>query len=528
MNRGRTAISLIEEGVQLLRASSPAAPAFYCAGTIPFLLALFYFCTEMSYNRAAAGHSSEAALGLGIAYCWMKGLHAMACRVLVDSYTGNRTKWWSFSELVSIWTVQIAYQPFGLFIRPIAWSLVVPGTQISSFFLNLSIIGSFRRGAVHRSWSYARLWFMENQTVHAILCLLWTIVFADLLVTMFAAPFIAKTLLGVDSFLTRTTAWMYSPAILIGLAALAYYVIDFLQKSIHVIRCCDAELLNTGEDLLKKIQTFSRPRVVALSLCVTPLFLFCTLGGAALGADERLTKPALDQKIDEVLSDSRYGWRLPEKPSRSMPSPLEGVKDLFSRIWKASSNLFTKIFGWLFPKPQPNPSSRWDFPAVSSRTIQVLVFLLGGILLVIGGIFIFRVLKLRRPRVKKIGLPSTPDLSDEATVADQLLPQEWVALADKKVETGDLRLALRALFLANLSLLGTRRLIAVERWKSNYDYERELRRKARTQTDLLQLFSKSRERFERCWYGDDAVTESDLAEYSANHERIKHATIENQ
>src|SRR3981081_3230777 len=102
MSRNRTTVALIEEAVQLLRAGFPVAPALYCLGTIPFLLALFSFCTTMSYNRFAADQVLEASLGLVMAYGWMKGWQAMACRSLVEIYTGNRWQW-RFKELFSIW-----------------------------------------------------------------------------------------------------------------------------------------------------------------------------------------------------------------------------------------------------------------------------------------------------------------------------------------------------------------------------------------------------------------------------------------
>jgi hypothetical protein len=48
MRTDRTGLVLIEEAVQLLRTARVTAFALYCAGTVPFLLALFSFCAEMS------------------------------------------------------------------------------------------------------------------------------------------------------------------------------------------------------------------------------------------------------------------------------------------------------------------------------------------------------------------------------------------------------------------------------------------------------------------------------------------------
>ena len=112
--------------------------------------------------------------------------------------------------------------------------------------------------------------------------------------------------------------------------------------------------------------------------------------------------------------------------------------------------------------------------------------------------------------------------------ANQLPDDQWSALARQKIAAGEFRQALRALFLAILALLASHRFIAVERWKSNSDYEKELRRKAKHRSDLLALFSQSRLGFERCWYGADSVTSEDLESYNDIYERIKHAATDNR
>jgi hypothetical protein len=85
------------------------------------------------------------------------------------------------------------------------------------------------------------------------LSLLALIVFFDLYAIIFSIPFGLKVLLGIESFLTRSYNWVYSPVLLIGLAAVTYFLIDLLAKAIEVIRCCDGESLATGADLLRRL-----------------------------------------------------------------------------------------------------------------------------------------------------------------------------------------------------------------------------------------------------------------------------------
>jgi hypothetical protein len=53
----------------------------------------------------------------------------------------------------------------------------------------------------------------------------------------------------------------------------------------------------------------------------------------------------------------------------------------------------------------------------------------------------------------------------------------WTRLGREFRQRGELRLALRAFYLASLSHLAAKGLVTVARFKSNRDYERELRRR---------------------------------------------------
>lgn len=256
MRTDRTGLALIEEAVQLLRVAPVTVYALYCGGTVPFLLLLFNFCVKMSYSRSAGAECCASAVLVALAYGWAKGLQAFCCRELVRAYTGNVERWWNPKTMLSIWSRQIAFQPLGLFARPLAWLLVFPVIYVSAFFQNLTVLGGARQTDVRKSWELARLWPAQSWTVHGLLSLLALVVFLDLCAVTFSTPFLLKALLGIESFLTRSYTWMFSPALIIALAAGANFIIDLLAKAIHVIRCCDGESQTTGEDLLRRLKDF--------------------------------------------------------------------------------------------------------------------------------------------------------------------------------------------------------------------------------------------------------------------------------
>ncbi len=113
-----------------------------------------------------------------------------------------------------------------------------------------------------------------------------------------------------------------------------------------------------------------------------------------------------------------------------------------------------------------------------------------------------------------------PDLNDEDTTADDLPTNRWLVLAEEFTAKGELRLAIRALYLATLAYLAEHDMITIEIYKSNREYERELRRRAHDRQELIAIFTQSLNLFERAWYGMYRIPRSDFDEFATNQKRI--------
>ena len=248
--------------------------------------------------------------------------------------------------------------------------------------------------------------------------------------------------------------------------------------------------------------------------------------------DRPLTQPALDRQIERILENPEFSWREPAADSANEKSLLDrlvswmretilSIGDALNRLWKTLRKIFD--FKHYFAEP---PTSESQFP---TGIANVLTYLLWA---TFAGALILFAIRLRRFKTtmhpKPVGPPPAPDLADDGVAANQLPDDQWSALARQRIAAGEFRQALRAFFLAILALLASQRFIAIERWKSNSDYENELRRKAKPRSDLLSLFSQSRLGFERCWYGADSITPEALENYSDLYERIKHAATDNR
>jgi hypothetical protein len=94
-------------------------------------------------------------------------------------------------------------------------------------------------------------------------------------------------------------------------------------------------------------------------------------------------------------------------------------------------------------------------------------------------------------------------------------------MAERCLSEGNLRLALRAFYLANLAWLGRQQLLTIDPGKTNREFEVELRRKARHSPESNALFAANVRAFERAWYGLHEVTDEDTREFRRRMEEMK-------
>ena len=188
--------------------------------------------------------------------------------------------------------------------------------------------------------------------------------------------------------------------------------------------------------------------------------------------------------------------------------------------WK----LLDKITEWMRGSQHPAESNG---PSLDNlrNTLNLVLWVICALVILLLGWLIWKNRRTfrRRTHLKAQAVAAVPDLNSEDVVASQLPEDEWMKLARELMEKGELRLAVRALYLATLAHLGLRELISITRYKSNRDYQRELRRRARTQEELLDAFRDSVSIFEGVWYGSHATTGEIFTQFSANIERIKAA-----
>ena len=164
------------------------------------------------------------------------------------------------------------------------------------------------------------------------------------------------------------------------------------------------------------------------------------------------------------------------------------------------------------------PSSGYGWVVFVHLLLYTLVALVIGALLWL----LYHVLKTRRNAaiVTAEAIQPSPDVADPNVGPERLPEDGWMQLGRELLAKGDLRLALRAFYLASLAHLADKNLVTLAKFKSNADYERELRRRGHALPELPPLFTENVSVFDRVWYGMHEVTEDVINRFIVRVERL--------
>jgi hypothetical protein len=364
------------------------------------------------------------------------------------------------------------------------------------------------------------------------------LVFANWFAVVLAVPFLLDRFLGIESVFTRAPWAALNSTLTIAVAALTYLCCDPLHKAIYALRCFYGEALTTGQDLKAELRAVARPRPRArwslFLLVAWPLFVAGgeppspKPAGPASPAPASVSAPDLQESIEQVIQQRQYSWRLPRAAQDARKTPraswLNRFYESVASMAKSAARWMSDLMRWLW--------SLWNGRGIPAPSGSVLVVAIKGILLLLAagliallGWLLYRLWRSRVARSIIVAEPiaPSPNVADENVGAEQLPGDEWLRLARELSQRGELRLALRALYLSTLAHLAERRWILLARFKSNRDYQRELARRGHALAEVLDLFSDNLAVFERVWYGLHPVDSDLLRQFEGHVERLKQA-----
>jgi hypothetical protein len=530
----KSAHALAGESIALLREYPGALLPFYI-GAAPFWLGFLYFFSDMSQSAYATEHLLGGALVLSLLYLWMKCWQTVFATKLRAALLLEPDEDWTAARIFRLIATQAAWQPWGLIVRPIALIITLPFVWVSSFFQNISVLGDGRVPANGqtvgaRAWAQAQLWPGQAHLLVAMLSLFGLVIWLNIASAMTAVPALLKMFFDIETAASRNLlALALNSTFFSASFALTMLCLDPIWKTAYVLRCFHGESLRTGEDLLVELKKLQRPARGVLAALLVGGFLFLPAPSASaqapVGPQPALATPGdaaratqLERSIDRVLQEREYAWRMPREKGPKKEESLIGKT--LKRWGESLKKIGERFMEWLesfFKKKQLDQGE-----SGGGLPVQEITYLLvaAGVLLLAWTVWtVLR--KHTTPIVTAEAVQAVPDLNAEDVVADQLPVDGWLRIMQDLLNAGELRLALRAAYLATLAHLGQRELLAIARYKSNRDYHRELQRRARSREALLAAFEENLQAFERSWYGQHEVTRDLLTRFSQNLETIR-------
>ncbi len=537
---GKSAVEIIAEAVHLLRLAPLDLHLTYWAGGLPFILGLLFFITDMSHNAYAPERCAGGALGLTIGFVWMKTWQALFARRLHACLVGETPQRMSVRRFLTLMFRQTIVQPTGFLLLPLSLLAVLPSAWVFAFYQNdmvLATNGSGLMPSVRQSIHMTRPWPLQNHLIIAILSALGLVVFLNIGTAVVILPYLLKKILAIDTVFTVSGASVFNTTLLSVSAGVTYLCIDPLVKTAYVLRCFYGSAITSGEDLkieLKHLLSVKKTAaLLAIWLVLMPVSTQADRLRLAPDEQENIAVSKLDQAIDAVMAKPEYTWRLPRKETLSEDSrngPFDAIGEWIQPAWitlkEALSALFRKLADWFF--------HRWDNKQNTSdqsrksvadwmSSVQALLF---GLLCLVAGMLAIYIYRAWRQKTKTLSAAASPaasaipDIRDDSVSAEDLPTDRWLDLARELIDNGSYRLALRAIYLATLAFLADRQMIIIAGYKSNRDYDRELRRRSHGKESLNDLFTSQVALFDRVWYGMQTVYLKDVQAFSSNHERI--------
>ncbi len=475
-------LTIAEKAVDLLRRAGTPTLIEYYIGSLPFVLGLLYFWSDMSRNPIAGRYCGPSAAGLALLFVWMKYWQVRFCRRLTCLVQGVEPESWPLKRSLATLARQSALQATGVMVLPLSALIVLPWAWTYAFYQNAAIMDDPQPKGVMQlgrdATRQALLWPGQNHLFLGVLTLFAFIVLVNLGITLILLPNMIKSLLGIDTVFTLSAWSMLNTTFLAVLCSLAYLCIDPIIKAGYVLRCFQGAALQTGEDIRAALKPYLALTLICCAL--SPLLL--PARSSAQARDD--SPPAIffpqtatdisgyprrmDAALDQVLQERRFAWRLPRETTETdqaaqeqgwLGSVFNWLGDLLASAFKPLGHWIEAFLQWLknfFPQPKPlETGDGRDWRGLHQAAFYALGVAL-AVILVLGTI---RWRRGRRP-TQQAPQEKTPaqvvDLSDEKLGAQDLPTDRWLQLASEMMACHDYRHALRALYLSVISILSGR------------------------------------------------------------------------
>ncbi|HUX68010.1 MAG TPA: DUF4129 domain-containing protein [Terriglobales bacterium] len=525
---GARALPLLDQGVELWRHSFREELWRYYVASAPFAAALLW-----SWQRATSTRLAEnwgPALVLTLTYAWRSWGTGEYSRRLLAVCGGGRLGSTAAERLKEMWSAVTLM---------LLWWMGLPLLLgVGVLYVAAQYVPLVEGRSLVRALRLAGRWWGQQWLLLGLALLVGGIVFINLGIAAIIVPYMLHSLFGLQSAMSFSQTplfLMQSSLFWMCLLLAVYLALDPVFKCAITVSYQQMQAARNGADLAEAIAQLGREARGKQNWAGVAMVALVALGLAGLAAPRRaraqavVAAPALARAIRQELRQPPYAWH------QAQASPFwQGLGQAMGWVFKplaAVGREIGKLFGefgrWLRKLFQGGPQPGEKSTAGESAWQRGEWTLAGLCLLLLVGLIVAR---LRRGRhshgAVMAGAKLAPVDVATATAAEQG-EREWLAMAQRLQEAGELRLAFRAAFLAGLAGLAERRLVTIRRDRTNREYLEEFRRRARQgragEESNLQRFGSGIGAFDEVWYGGREVDAERLDRFvAAQRELLSH------
>ncbi|SHJ23611.1 hypothetical protein SAMN02745216_01270 [Desulfatibacillum alkenivorans DSM 16219] len=538
----KPALDLVEESVQLLRQGGLSLALPYLIGTVPFIIALLFFISDMGASPFAKQHLVPYSFALTVLFLWMKTCHLIFVQSILAGLYDQEPP--GLKKILRALPSQAFIHAMGFIALPIAAMIALPIGWTIAFFQNALCIDFNKpiglKSAWRQAWTQAMLWPGQNHAALFVLSVFSFTIWLNLFFFLIFLPSMAKILIGVESqYILCVYSTVFNAAYMSAVLGLTYICFDPFIKAMYALRCYYGASLSTGDDIKARLRRLKHAKT---ALAVAALCALCLFSGGRAMAEEAgaprqtIDQPQLEKSIHDVMEQPVFSWRLPkelapepeqeqgflakaakwvlEKLKIAMESIVDGVR----AFWKWIENLLPKM------DPKPRERKQYDSNIDWLNALKIVLWVLLIIALVGLILWFVKTLRQKNRALESHAEEAEPlpelDIMDEEITADRLSTNAWLDMARDLMAQGAHLEALRAYYLAALAQLAQADMISIAKYKSNREYNTELHRKARDKKELLELFGGAVKIFEKHWYGLYPVDRDIVGNFASSQERI--------